>query len=135
MNPRGGGLECLRRIMFCCSGLFCQGLRRSKGFRSGCWLPLGSAMGAEVRVSTMALILQRNGRWWSKTGGSKLFDTFPFLKCRACLCKAGRNRDSNEVGLQSELTGPGGGGGMTPGRTGANIGPHVAPGLPRHENR
>ena len=45
-NGRGGhGSSCLDRIMFFCSGVFCQGFRRGKGFRSGCWLPLGSAMG------------------------------------------------------------------------------------------
>ena len=45
-NGRGGhGSSCLRRIMCFCSGVFCQGFRRGKGFRSGCWLPLGSAMG------------------------------------------------------------------------------------------
>jgi hypothetical protein len=35
----------LRRIMFFCSGVFCKGLRRGKGFGSSCSLPLGSAMG------------------------------------------------------------------------------------------
>ena len=28
-----------------CSAVFCQGFRRGRGFGSGCWLPLGSAMG------------------------------------------------------------------------------------------
>ena len=40
-----------------------------------------------------------------KNRSSKLFETFSFLKCRACLYKAASNRDSNGVGLQSELTG------------------------------
>ena len=45
-NGRGGhGSSCLRRIMSICSGFFCQGFRKGKSFRSGCWLPLGSAMG------------------------------------------------------------------------------------------
>ena len=45
-----------------------------------------------------------------KNRGSKLFETFSFLKFRACLYKVvASNRDSNGVGLQSELTGPGGG--------------------------
>ena len=43
-NGRGGhGSAYLRRIMFFCSAVFCQGF--SKGFRSGCWLLLGSTMG------------------------------------------------------------------------------------------
>ena len=57
------------------------------------------------------IILQRNGRCplVVKNRGSALFETFSFLKYRACLYKAASNRDSNGVGLQSELTGPGGG--------------------------
>ena len=45
MAAGGMGPSCLRRIMFLCSGVFCQGFRKAKSFRSGCWLPLGSAMG------------------------------------------------------------------------------------------
>ena len=45
-NGRGGrGSSCLHRIVFFCSGVFCKGFKRGKGFGSGCWLPLGSAMG------------------------------------------------------------------------------------------
>ena len=44
MAAGGMGPSCLDRIMFFCSGAICQGFRRGKGFRSGCWLPLGSAM-------------------------------------------------------------------------------------------
>ena len=45
MAAGGMGPSCLRRIMFFCSGVFCKGFRRSKGFRSGCRLLLGSTMG------------------------------------------------------------------------------------------
>jgi hypothetical protein len=31
--------------MFFCSDVFCQCFRKSKSFRSGCCLPVGSAMG------------------------------------------------------------------------------------------
>ena len=41
MAEGGMGPSCLRRIMFFCYGVFA----RSKGFRSGCRLLLGSAMG------------------------------------------------------------------------------------------
>ena len=45
MAAGGMGPSCFRRIMFSCSGVFCQGFRRSKGFRSSCWLLLESTMG------------------------------------------------------------------------------------------
>ena len=45
MAAGGMGPSWLRCIMFFCSGVFCKGFRRGKGFGSGCWLPLGSAMG------------------------------------------------------------------------------------------
>ena len=41
----GMGPSCLDRIMFFCSGVFCQGFRRGKGFESGCRLLLGSTTG------------------------------------------------------------------------------------------
>ena len=44
MTAGGMGPSYLHCIMFFCSGVFCQGLRRGKGFRSGCWLLLGSTM-------------------------------------------------------------------------------------------
>ena len=40
-----------------------------------------------------------------KNRGSKLFETFPFLKCRACLYKVASNRVLNKVDLLSDLTG------------------------------
>ena len=49
-----------------------------------------------------------------KNRGSKPFETFPFLKCRAFLYKAARNRVSNGIDLKWFLTGPRG---VTPGRT------------------
>ena len=45
MAAGGMGPSCLHRIMFFCSGVFCQGFRRGKGFRSSCRLLLGSTMG------------------------------------------------------------------------------------------
>ena len=45
-NGRGGhGSSCLHRIMLFCSAVFCKGLKYGRGFGSGCWLLLGSAMG------------------------------------------------------------------------------------------
>ena len=41
----GRGSSCLHRIKIFCSAVFCKGFRRGKGFGSGCWLFLGSAMG------------------------------------------------------------------------------------------
>ena len=46
--------------------------------------------------------------------GSKLSETFSFLKCRACLYKVARYRVSNGIDLKWFLTGRGG---VTPGRT------------------
>ena len=40
-----------------------------------------------------------------KNRGSKLFETFPFLKCRACLYKVASSRVLNKVDLLSDLTG------------------------------
>jgi hypothetical protein len=40
-----------------------------------------------------------------KNRGSKLFETFSFLKCRACLYKVASNRVLNKVDLLSDLTG------------------------------
>ena len=45
MAAGGMGPYCLHCIMFFCPGVFCEGLKRGKGFRSGCWLLLGSTMG------------------------------------------------------------------------------------------
>ena len=68
-NGRGGhGSSCLRRIMFFCSGVFCQGFRRGKGFRSGCWLPLESAMGPRCACRGEAGVV-RGGRGADGRGG------------------------------------------------------------------
>ena len=45
MAAGGMGPSCLHRIMFFCSCVFCQGLRRGKGFRSSCQLLLGGTTG------------------------------------------------------------------------------------------
>ena len=45
MAAGGMGPSCLHRIMFFCSGVFCQGFRRGKGLRSSCRLLLWSTMG------------------------------------------------------------------------------------------
>ena len=45
MAAGGIGPSCLHCIIFFCSGVFCQGFRRGKGFRSGCRLLLGNTMG------------------------------------------------------------------------------------------
>ena len=50
-SDRGSGCPGgVHRIMFFCSGVFCQGFRRGKGFRSSCWLPLGVPWGRGARV-------------------------------------------------------------------------------------
>ena len=68
-NGRGGhGSSCLRRIMCFCSGVFCQGFRRGRGFRSGCWLPLGSAMGPRCACRGEAGVV-RGGRGANGRGG------------------------------------------------------------------
>ena len=45
MAAGGMGPSCLHCMTFFFSVVFCQGFRRSKGFRSGCRLLLGSTMG------------------------------------------------------------------------------------------
>ena len=45
-NGRGGERRSrLHRIVFFCSAVLCKGLKWGRGFRSGCWLLLGGAMG------------------------------------------------------------------------------------------
>ena len=69
-SGRGGhGSSCLRRIMHFCSGVFCQGIRGSKGFRSGCWLPLGSAMRPRCACRGEASVV-RGGRGANGRGGA-----------------------------------------------------------------
>ena len=53
-----------------------------------------------------------------KNRSLKLFETFSFLKCRACLYKVSRNRVSNGTDLKRFLTGPRG---VTPGRTNGRL--------------
>ena len=68
-NGRGGrGSSYLHRIMFFCSTVFCKDLRRGKGFRSGCWLPLGSAMGPRCACRGEAGVV-RGGRGANGRGG------------------------------------------------------------------
>ena len=68
MAAGGIGPSCLRRIMFSCTGVFCQGFRRGKGFKSRCWLLLGSAMGPRCACRGEAGVV-RGGRGANGRGG------------------------------------------------------------------
>ena len=68
MAAGGMGPSCLRRIMFFCSGVFCQGFMMGKGFRSSCWLPLGNAMGPRCACRGEAGV-GRGGRVTNCRGG------------------------------------------------------------------
>ena len=81
---------CLQHIMFFCSAVFCKGLRRGKSFRSGCWLPLGGAMGPRCACRGEASVV-RGGRGANGRGGhgSSCLHRIMFF-CSAVFCKGFR---------------------------------------------
>ena len=68
MAAEGMGPSCLDRIMSFCYGVFSQCFRRGRGFRLGCWLPLGSAMGPGCACRGEAGVV-RGGRGANGRGG------------------------------------------------------------------
>ena len=108
MAAGGMGPSCLHRIMFFCSGVFCQCFRKSKDFRSGCWLPLGSAIGPRCACRGEADVV-RGGRGANRPGGPWVFVPSPhhvlLLCCLLQVLQEGA-RASGRVALLGSAMGP-----------------------------
>ena len=95
----GRGSPCRHHIMLFRSAVFCKGSRRGKGFGSGCWLPLGSAMGPRCACRGEAGV-GRGGRGANGRGGRESSCLHRIMSfCSAVFCQGLGRGQGLRIGL------------------------------------